>query len=262
MLRAFLFIFTVGTCSVCAHWPSDPSGMSSLRQQATPLLASYAFFDHCCVYTIFFHHMSGESTSPAPRLCISKDEVYQALLDACIEGIVNFPVEKRQRRISGKCTSLQFRPSTCLPSQQPSTHSTTTTSPIDTSNSTGDDCPISPPLQHSPTTTLISPPPTPKHVDTASLTRSPAPDAAMNRAPLHGAPVRGQAPPSRGPSCDGPPSYGAQPAYGNQDARGNLAVQPATTTGSFKLKKAAVKMVKAAAPTPGPVQGKPKEVER
>jgi hypothetical protein len=84
MLRAFLFIFTVGTCSVCAHWPSDPSGMSSLRQQATPLLASYAFFDHCCVYTIFFHHMSGESTSPAPRLCISKDEVYQALLDACI----------------------------------------------------------------------------------------------------------------------------------------------------------------------------------
>jgi len=69
----------------------------------------------------------------------------------------------------------------------------------------------------------------------------------MNRAPLHGAPVRGQAPPARAPA------RGNQPAFGTQDARSNLAVQPAANAGGgLKLKKAAVKIVGAAAPAPPP----------
>jgi hypothetical protein len=158
--------------------------------------------------------------------------------------------------------SLTDLSATVDPPNNNNNNNNTTTSTIDISNSPADVRPNTPPLQHSPATTLISPPPTPKHVNTAPLTRSSASDAAMNRAPLHGAPVRGQVPPSRGPPRAAPPPYGAQPAYGNQDARGNLAVQPAATTGSFKLKKAAVKMVGAAATTPDLIKSKPKEVKR
>jgi hypothetical protein len=118
---------------------------------------------------------------------------------------------------------------------------------------------------------LISPPPTPQHKGSS--------DAAMNRAPLHGAPTWGSAP-SRGG-----PARGSQPVYGSQDARGspqpafgnqsNFAVQPAANSGNFRLKKAAVKIVGAASsmppratpaaspsPVPGPVKAKPKEPER
>ncbi|KAH7067795.1 hypothetical protein FB567DRAFT_457859 [Paraphoma chrysanthemicola] len=76
----------------------------------------------------------------------------------------------------------------------------------------------------------------------------------MNRAPLHGAPVPGQQP-------RGSPIRGAIPSFATQDARSNLAVQPAANAGSFKLKKAAVKIVGAASPVPGPVKAKPKEAE-
>jgi hypothetical protein len=87
----------------------------------------------------------------------------------------------------------------------------------------------------------------------------------MDRSVLHGAPPQGRAPTPRGP-------FGlAQSMYGSQDARGNLAIQPATNTGSFKLKKKAVKIVGVAAPsTPfpatstvsEPVKAEPKEAER
>jgi hypothetical protein len=61
-----------------------------------------------------------------------------------------------------------------------------------------------------------------------------------------------------------------------QDARSNFAVEPAANSGSFKLKKATVKIVGVAfgvpsratpaaassSPVPGPVKAKAKEVER
>lgn len=76
----------------------------------------------------------------------------------------------------------------------------------------------------------------------------------MNRAPLHGAPVPGQQP-------RGSPIRGAIPSFATQDARSNLAVQPAANAGSFKLKKAAVKIVGAVSPVPAPVKATPKEAE-
>ncbi|KAH7065949.1 hypothetical protein BKA63DRAFT_167973 [Paraphoma chrysanthemicola] len=76
----------------------------------------------------------------------------------------------------------------------------------------------------------------------------------MNRAPLHSAPVPGQQP-------RGLPVRGTTPRFATQDARSNLAVQPATNAGNFKLKKAAVKIVGPASPVPGPVKAKPKEAE-
>jgi protein-S-isoprenylcysteine O-methyltransferase len=99
----------------------------------------------------------------------------------------------------------------------------------------------------------------------------------MNRAPLHGAPAQGHPPPKRGP-----PARGTPLSFGSQDARSNLAVQLAANAGSFKLKKTAVKIVGAAAPSipfrgvpatiakaptvgaapvPGPVKAKPEEAE-
>lgn len=121
----------------------------------------------------------------------------------------------------------------------------------------------------------------------------------MNRAPLHGASPhgalgRGQAPPPRGPR-GAAPSYGSQdargnrgapPIYGTQDARGspgafghqkacdNYAVQPVANMSNMKLKKAAVKIVSANAPSqaatpaadsspiPEPIKAMPKEIER
>lgn len=123
----------------------------------------------------------------------------------------------------------------------------------------------------------------------------------MNRAPLHGAPrgPRSAAPSyrpqdacgSRGPTPSyghqdargsrvTPPTYGSQDAcanpgaLSNQNASANFAVQPAANAGSMKLKKMAVKIVGATAPSkavtpvmasspkPEPVKVVPKEVER
>jgi len=96
----------------------------------------------------------------------------------------------------------------------------------------------------------------------------------MNRGPLHGAPqARGQAPHLRGPARGAPVAYGNQDARSGQTANRNLAVQPAAAPSAFKFKKAAVRVVGAAAakpsppaagssPIPGPVKAKPREVER
>jgi hypothetical protein len=107
----------------------------------------------------------------------------------------------------------------------------------------------SPPAQHEPAKSLISPPPTPRKAHSPQPLRSPSPTATMERAPLHGAPPHGRVPPHRASARPSPP------AYGNQDARGNFAVPPAASaggSGSFKLKKAAVRIVGAAPPAPPP----------
>jgi hypothetical protein len=221
---------------------------------------------------------------PVPRSCNSADKVYRSLLDACIEGIEKFPVDRRQQS-RGTCTSF-LRLSACLPltdckfliaTAQPNNNTTAATTAyiVDIQNL---ERATTPPLQQTCATSLISPPHTPRH--SISPTRSVAFDATMNRGPLHGAPVRSQAPPPRGPARGAPRAYGnqdvrgnAQPAYGNQDARGNFAVQPAAATGTFKLKKAAVRVIGAAgstpsapavgsSPVPGPVKAKPEEVKR
>lgn len=189
-------------------------------------------------------------------------------------------------------------------------NATTTTTPGRALDRSPPICAATPPDQSKPITALSSPPQTP----TTSLPHSPHPSATMNRAPLHGAPPhgalgRGQAPPPRGPR-GAAPSYGSQdargshgavsshglqeahgnrgapPIYGTQDARGspgvfghpkacdNYAVQPVANVSNMKLKKAAVKIVSANAPSqaatpaadssprPEPVKAMPKEVER
>jgi hypothetical protein len=134
-------------------------------------------------------------------------------------------------------------------------------------------------VPHEPDTSLLSPPTTPKKTPSPLPPNPVSPVASMNRAPLHGAPARGQAsmpPHLRRRAPPTAPAPAPVPAsYGNQDARGNFAVQPAAKTGaSFKLKKSAVKIVGAAAPAPpapaaaasspapGPVKAEAKETER
>lgn len=144
-------------------------------------------------------------------------------------------------------------------------------------NSTSPRRATTPPPQQHLLFSLLSPPATPRRVDSPLLVLSPTFDAAMNRSSLHGAPVRSQVPSPRGPT------RGLQSAYGNQDARGNLAVQPAANVGSLKLKKTAVKIVSAPAsispfraasagpittpvagssPGPAPLKTKPNDVDR
>jgi hypothetical protein len=104
----------------------------------------------------------------------------------------------------------------------------------------------------------------------------------MNRAPLHGAPIRGRGEPApTSPHGYVPPhlrqdARDIQPAFATRNAHSNFAVEPAANSGSVKLKKAAVKIVGAASATPsrgptpaaspspvsGPVKAKAKEVER
>jgi hypothetical protein len=86
-----------------------------------------------------------------------------------------------------------------------------------TPNSTSARRATTPPPQQHLLFSLLSPPATPRRVDSPRLVRSPTFDATLNRSSLHGAPVRNQVPSPRGPA------RGLQSAYGNQDARGNLA---------------------------------------
>jgi hypothetical protein len=51
--------------------------------------------------------MSGDSASPAPRSRIIEEEFYQTLLGACIEGIQNFPVDRRPQN-SGECVCIML----------------------------------------------------------------------------------------------------------------------------------------------------------
>jgi hypothetical protein len=127
--------------------------------------------------------------------------------------------------------------------------------------------------------------------------RSPSPASVMDRSQLHGTPPVGprgltlqghRGPPSQyspGRSLQGSRSATMQaaspasPAVASQDARSNLAVQPVADAGRVRLKKAAVKLVRApsvmpaaspkpavpafvAPPASGPVLAKPQEVER
>lgn len=163
--------------------------------------------------------------------CSSDDQLYQACLDACIEGIASFPVNKR-RNSKGTCnfchlpqpkayckhlvddyfttTSLTKRVGTLFTLVEPSV-------PL-----------LSPPL-------LLQP-----QLCSSPSALPPSIAAAMNRSLLHGGPPRGNAGPPRG----------HQDARSSQDARSNLAVQPAANAGLFKLKKNAVKIVSAAGPAP------------
>lgn len=162
---------------------------------------------------------------------------------------------------------------------------TTTNSPSEALGLSQTPRATTPPPQHQPIIVPLSPPLTPKRADQSSTPHSLTPRAAMNRAPLHGAPsqFRGSSHPPGGPHGV-MPSYspqdarggrGAAPAYGLQDARsnpgspslhgsqaargslsalstqqasGNFTVQPVGNVGSMKLKKSTVKIVSAATP--------------
>jgi hypothetical protein len=242
--------------------------------------------------------MSKKSASPAPRVRSSEDKLYQSCLQACIEGIENLPVNRRQVSCTCMCflsyparlpvANYRFLPVSATPNNNNTPTLTTTPPPIaaKTANNTPIERTATPPRQQEPLFSLLSPPATPQREISATRIHSPASDGTMNRTPLHSAPVWGQVVPLRGPAHPVPSAYGNQDVRGvassfsNQDARGNLAVQPAANAGTFKLKKNAVKIVSAPAPgspfrvpsvastaggsspVPGPVKAKPKEVDR
>jgi hypothetical protein len=238
----------------------------------------------CCPFVYAGCPMSKKSASPAPRLRSSEDKLYQSCLQACIEGIENLPVDKRQ--VSCTCKSFLLH-SVRLPVADYrflSLSATPTTTPLLNPAVTTDDTPVeravTPPHQLEPASLLLSPPVTPQRESSVTRIHSPASDGTMNRTPLHGAPVRGQVVPPRDPPHPMLSTYGNQDArgvassFGNQDARGNLAVQPAANAGTFKFKKNAVKIVSAPTPSspfcapsapspaPGPVKATPREVDR
>ena len=107
-----------------------------------------------------------------------------------------------------------------------------------------------------PASSLISPPPSPSRERATRQTSSPPPSpltTIMNKSkyattPLVAMPLRGgQGAPPRGVPGAAPTT--APSSWGTQDARGNLAVQPVASTGTVKLKKAAVKVVGASSVT-------------
>ncbi|KAF9691715.1 hypothetical protein EKO04_010499 [Ascochyta lentis] len=166
-------------------------------------------------------------TSQSARLppCSSEEQLYQTSLDACIEGIENLPVDKRQRLSEGHFVVKTFAKRTV-----------TSPAPVDSSGSLP-----SPPL--SPRRPMwSSPPPLPLSTSTA----------AMNRSSLHGGPTRdtrghqnATSSPDASRSQD---SRSSQDARYSQDTQSNFAVQPAANVGTFKLKKNAVKIVSAGTP--------------
>ncbi|CAO2651581.1 Nn.00g041510.m01.CDS01 [Neocucurbitaria sp. VM-36] len=199
--------------------------------------------------------MSGKASSPAPRPRNSEGKLYQACLDACIDGIGRLQVGKR-RGSSGAHKLPSFVPTTRLPV----TNNGALTATLDPIHNTSGQRPLNsipprpatPLTKSEPATSLPSPP------------QSPVSATSMNRSALHGAPPRGA----------------PLPTWGSQDARSNLAVEPAANPGNFKLKKNAVKVVGAASPVsrastrpaapapaiasspvPGPVQSKLKEAD-
>ena len=159
----------------------------------------------------------------------NKHELYQRDLNACIEGVANFPVTKRQTS-AGAC-SMPLSLVLLLLTITAGGHLTSPVAkcavdlftPVDASHSLPSP-PQSPTRQQWPT----QPPP-------ASQTES----LNMDRSYLHGGPMRGNAGPARGPENVRP----SQDARVFQDAGEHLAVQPASNPGNLKLKKAAVKIV-------------------
>jgi hypothetical protein len=165
--------------------------------------------------------------SPHP----SADELYKSSLDACIEGIQNFPVTKRRGSV-GKCSTSDLISSVLLTlTVLGGTHfiipaiakrAVTSPSPVDLSGS------------------LPSPPPSLQpQMWSSPPASSPSAAASMNRSSLHGGPTRGPQNPNS-----------SQDARSSQHARSNFAVQPAANAGAFKLKKNTVKIVSPADPAP------------
>ncbi|KAF1938088.1 hypothetical protein EJ02DRAFT_458169 [Clathrospora elynae] len=201
--------------------------------------------------------MFGTPAAPSPRVRNSENKLFEACLDACIEGIENLPVDRRDS-------------ATPTLNNHISTNTNTDTTLVATSHAAPD-----------PAASLLSPPPSPSKVPQppASPPRSPTPPAAMERSELHGAPPTAP----QGLQSVPPHLRGSlqQPSWGPQDARSNLAVQPDANMGSMKLKKNAVKIVGAApvlttstasrpaapstpvasSPAPGSVKAQPKETE-
>jgi hypothetical protein len=110
---------------------------------------------------------------------------------------------------------------------------------------------VTSPTHAEPSDSLPSSPPSPLQSPKRKMRSSPPPSspsvtASMSRSLLHGGPVRGNAGPSYGRQDARP----LQDARSSQNARSNLAIQPATNAGTFKLKKNAVKIISAAAPAP------------
>lgn len=173
----------------------------------------------------------------------NKHELYQRDLNACIEGVANFPVTKRQTS-AGAC-SMPLSLLLLLLTITAGGHLTSPVAkcavdlftPVDASHSLPSP-PQSPTRQQWPT----QPPP-------ASQTEP----LNMDRSYLHGGPMRGNAGPARGPENVRP----SQDARVFQDAGEHLAVQPASNPGNLKLKKAAVKIVTPAGQAPGPAPGPP-----
>ena len=211
--------------------------------------------------------MSEVISHPLPRPRNSEDKLFEACLNACIEGIQSFQVDKRQ----GSCGMCKFHsPETRLPvtdigpSATRAPNNNTRTGVLDSTTKLA----VTSLNKRVPAACLPSPPPSPPSFcifqPTSLFSHSLTSTTTMNRSVLYGAPVWGP-PPSR---------------WGNQDERSNLAIQPDTNSSHVKLKRNAVKLVGAAAstssasprstapaspivssPIPGPVRAQPTKID-
>ncbi|KAL6150234.1 farnesyl cysteine-carboxyl methyltransferase [Exserohilum turcicum] len=171
------------------------------------------------------------SNHPSAPARSTNNKLYQACLEACIDGIESFPVDKRS--------------STALPHRSPSTKQNTESAAFTeiASTSLADLCT---------TSSLPSPPLSPSRTgfckQLSSILFSP-PLAAMERSRYADTPIRSKEPPSqgslnaplRGPSSALPSMTSGTSAL--QNAHNNLATQPVASTGKSKVKKSAVKIV-------------------
>lgn len=193
------------------------------------------------------------SNHPSAPARSTNNKLYQACLEACIDGIESFPVDKRS---SSECklsltSPVRSTPSTdcifsaALPHRSPSTKQNTESAAFTeiASTSLADLCT---------TSSLPSPPLSPSRTgfckQLSSILFSP-PLAAMERSRYADTPIRSKEPPSqgslnaplRGPSSALPSMTSGTSAL--QNAHNNLATQPVASTGKSKVKKSAVKIV-------------------
>ncbi|KAH4893303.1 hypothetical protein HBI49_127190 [Parastagonospora nodorum] len=168
--------------------------------------------------------MSGNSASPAPRSRIIGEEFYQTLLGACIEGIQNFPVDRRPQ------------------------------------NSATADVPnniFTQPLHHNSTASFTSSQPPHRSTSNATMNRGPLHGAppVRGQAPPPRGPVRG-APVAYG-NQDARGNLAVQPAAVLSAFKFKKAAVKVVGAATARSSSAAA----SSSPVPRPVKAKPREVE-
>ncbi|KAH9867906.1 hypothetical protein IAQ61_007210 [Plenodomus lingam] len=194
--------------------------------------------------------MPEKSAVSVPPLRTSEEKLYQACLDACIAGLENLPVDKRQAvplAVNNNSDPTTFSANntniTAIGSTKPGQGTVETDSakvPLGanlcdqqlhaTPSSTAGCAEVMDQSKYA--NTHGTPPKGPRSIQ--SQGHQAKPPSLRPTTPAQASQVFGRPPP---------------PSWGTQDARSNLAIQPAAGVSTTKLKKKTVKIVGAAAPS-------------